>query len=150
MYINILLKHFKVKYHTFDCNLQHIFEILGANLQNLPLSVPQGTINTVTGHPIVIIPSVLKIFTFRFVSSAGFLGYFVHYFLLFCSAIQAVGQISSPLTPFYGPCMAYTYYLGVPHDHILYLITYGFWFQNFVNRKQLSAVSWTKKFNHLG
>ena len=52
--------------------------------------------------------------------------------------------------PFLGPDTAYTYYLGVPHDHILYQLTLDFWFQNFVNGKQLSAVSLTKKFNHLG
>ena len=52
--------------------------------------------------------------------------------------------------PFLDPNIAYTYYLAVPHDHILYQLTLGFWFQNFVNGKQLSAVSWTKKFNHLG
>ena len=72
------------------------------------------------------------------------------FFGLFCSAIQAVGQISSLFNPFLGPYIAYTYYLAVPHDHILYQLTLGLWFQNFVNGKQLSAVSWTKKFNHLG
>ena len=78
-------------------------------------------------------------------------------FGLFC-ALFLVILFSNPgcrsnfliLTPFLGPHIAYTYYLGVPHDHILYLLTLGFWFQNFVNGKQLSAVSWTKKFNHLG
>ena len=33
---------------------------------------------------------------------------------------------------------------------LLYQLTLGFSFQNFVNGKQLSAVSRTKKFNNLG
>ena len=48
------------------------------------------------------------------------------------------------------PSICDTYYLAVPHDHILYQLTLCFWFQNFVNGKELSAVSWTKKFNHMG
>ena len=63
---------------------------------------------------------------------------------------QGCRSNSLTLNPFLGPYIAYTYYLGVPHDHIMYQLTLGFWFQNLVNGKQLSAVSWTKKFNHLG
>ena len=54
MYNKYFLKHFKVKYHTFGCNIQLKFEILGANKQNLPILLPEGNINTITGHPIVI------------------------------------------------------------------------------------------------
>ena len=78
-------------------------------------------------------------------------------FGLFCALFLVIlfinpGCLSNFLTinPFFGPYMAYTYYLGVPHYHVLYLLTLGFWFQNFVNGKQFSAVNWTKKFNHLG
>ena len=106
--------------------------------------------NTVTGHPIVIIQICFKDLNLYICKQCGVLGYFVHYFWLFCSAIQAVGLNFLTFNPFLGPYIAYTYCLGVSHDHILYLLTLCFWFQNFVNGKQLSAVSWTKKFNHLG
>ena len=84
-----------------------------------------------------------------FVSSAVFWVILCTFFWLFCSTIHAVSQISSLLTPFLGPYMAYTDYLGVPNYQILYLLTLGIWFQNFVNGKHLAAVNRTKKFNKL-
>ena len=90
------------------------------------MSVPWGTINTVTGHPIFIIQICFKDLNLYICKQCGVLAYFVHYFWLFCSAVQAVGQISSLFNPFLGPYMAFTYYPGVPHDHILYLLTFCF------------------------